>query len=98
MSRIETETPLIPAIGAAMVIEEARLLSKGLPVPDSWRDILCDRAEEYYKANEYFRRKLNSDSGNNHLLKLMRHWLAGEFYREYRVRLPQDFCNGLKVK
>ena len=73
---ISDDTEIIPEAVARTVINEAEIL-RSLPVPDSAEDELVTRAEELYKHNETFRKKIrrNNEKARDYLYSFMQHWL-----------------------
>lgn len=97
-TRIDVETILMPWIIADTVIQQIGAhLELAEELPREWSDMLADRAERCYAANDDFRKKIKGRAGREYLYVFMRHWLTAIF-KEQRPdlykRLPDQFWKG----
>jgi hypothetical protein len=63
---IDTETPLIPEIVADRVTQDEWMVT-----------MLSEKARKIYQFNETFRKRCQSQHGNQYLFMFMQHWLEG---------------------
>lgn len=96
--RIESETPLLPEVIAAAVLEEASVWL-GVRLPRKWIGQMTIRAEAAYEANARFRGHLKErgNAGRDWLWAFSRHWLSALIERhrpDLFRRLPEVFLKG----
>jgi hypothetical protein len=96
--RIEAETPVLPHVIAACVVDEAAA-HLGEPLPASWVRELAARADTLFTHNRRVRRRLKGagNQGRDWLWAFMRHWLAGRLHDQRPdclAKLPPDFAAG----
>ncbi len=99
--RIETDTPALPHVIAACVVEEASAWLRE-PLPAAWVSQLAARAETAYERNEPFRRRIRGkgDTGRDWLWAFMRHWLSARLLRrrpDLHRRLPSGYHVGREL-
>ena len=110
---IYEDTPIIPVAVADSVMGEVfgYLNHHGYeadavilePVQRRMADKLADMAEEIYKHNEQFRKKIrgSGNKGRDYLYAFMRHWLASDLKKQYPAiyrKLPRDFDMGTSLR
>ena len=105
---IETDTAIVPAIIADSVIDElARILKIEFPkdTRDKFTHNLVEHAEDLYKANVVWRKKVlkNNGYGRDYLFTFMRHWLSAavsddDWGSQFCRQIPRSFMNGEKPK
>lgn len=76
---IGSTTAIVPRAVAEAVLEEASVWLK-TPLPQSWINELCDRAEAMYLRNPQFRRGVRQAGhrGRDYLWAFTRHWIAAK--------------------
>lgn len=74
---IESDTPIVPFVIAQAVAKEFDYYD------DATAQALVNRAEEHYKTNEPFRKKLKArgNAGRDHLFAVMRNWMQSPHAR-----------------
>jgi len=95
VGNFERQTSHCPTYLAWIILDEARNYFR-TEMPESYAGTLAGRAEAVFAKHPFWQRKFQSESGREHLLTGMRHWLAGVLAEE-QPALFRDLPESFKV-
>jgi len=95
VGNFERQTSHCPAYIAWIILDEARNYFR-MEMPENYAAELARRAEAVFARHPFWQRKFQSESGREHLLTGMRHWLAGVLAKE-QPALFRDLPESFKV-
>jgi hypothetical protein len=91
----ERQTSHCPLYVAWVVLDEARDYFR-TEISENYAAELAQRAEGVFASHPLWQRRFQSAAGREHLLAVMRHWLAGVLAKEQPV-LFRDLPDSYKV-
>ena len=95
IGNFERQTSHCPTYIAWIILDEARNYFR-TEISENYAAKLAQRAEAVFAKHPFWRLKFQSESGREHLLAGMRHWLAGVLAKE-QPALFRDLPESFKV-